>query len=62
MSEMTRREFLRLGVAGLASAAAVGAASLPVPSEEGEDRAKGEAQVARITEEFEVAARKPRFL
>ena len=56
---MTRRQFVRAGVFGLASAAIGGAVALapkPAPEDEGEVRL----DVQR--KEFEAAARHPRFL
>ncbi len=53
---MSRREFLRLGVAGLAAALA---ATKGVPGPAGDD---WDERRAEIMTEFETAQRKPRFL
>ena len=57
--EMTRRQFVRAGVFGLAAAAIGGAVALApklAPEDEGEIRLDVQRR------EFEAAARKPRFL
>ena len=58
---MTRRAFLKLGGIGTAGATALAVAGRAAAATSKGDE-QGEAQLAKIDEEFQAAVRKPRFL